>query len=205
MEDEQDWRLRADLADARALAGRLSEARHFEHELEPLIGQDVVLSADDATLFAYAKTRAAIDAARRALEHQLQDEGRTAQIVVSHWYDPDNQWRQVEPPPDAAEFARERREEAEDAAEEERDKRIETRTVAISSGRMVRNWFETAVADEARSLGVELSIVEHPHLLTTQLVFTLTGPRGKIDQVIEDMQARAGMATRLETAYLAPI
>ena len=49
---------------------------------------------------------------------------------------------------------------------------------------MVRNWFETAAADEARELGVGLSFVEHPHLLSTQIAFTLSGPTGKVDQVI---------------------
>ena len=53
-EDDQDWRLRADIADAPGLLGRLREARHFDRELEPLISRDVVLSADDETLFAYA-------------------------------------------------------------------------------------------------------------------------------------------------------
>ena len=57
---------------------------------------------------------------------------------------------------------------------------------------MVRNWFETTVADEARELGVELSIVEHPHLLTTQIVFTLTGPAAaRSTRVIEDLRSRA--------------
>jgi len=69
----------------------------------------------------------------------------------------------------------------------------------------VRNWFETTVADEAREAGVELSIVEHPHLLTTQIAFTLTGPTAKVDGVIEDLRSRAGQATRLETAYITPL
>jgi hypothetical protein len=77
--------------------------------------------------------------------------------------------------------------------------------VAITSGRMVRKWFETTVADEARALGVGLSIVEHPHLLTTQIAFTLTGPSDKVDAVIADLRDRAGAATRLETGYLTPL
>ena len=90
-------------------------------------------------------------------------------------------------------------------AELARESRVETRTVAITAGKLSRNWFETTVADEARQLGVELSIVEHPHLLSTQIAFTLTGPTGKVEQVIADMNARAGLTTRLETAYLTPI
>jgi hypothetical protein len=205
MSDEQDWRLRADIADARGLTARLREARHFERELEPQVGHDVVLSADDEKLFAYANTREAIEGARRALEHQLASEGRGAVISISHWDDHDDEWLQVDPPPGLDELERERREEQQHEAELAREARVVTRSVAITSGKMARNWFETTVADEARELGVELSIVEHPHLLKTQIVFTLTGPAGKVEQVIADMQDRAGAATRLETAYLTPI
>ncbi len=205
MADEQDWRLRADIDDARGLLGRLREAHHFEHELEPLISHDVVLSADDDRLFAYANTREAADEARRALEHQLASEDHTAVVTVSHWDDDGVVWRQVDPPPGADELERERVHDEQHEAELERGARVETRTVAITAGKMARNWFETTVADEARDLGVELSIVEHPHLLKTQIVFTLSGPSAKVDEVIDDMQARAGATTRLETAYLTPI
>jgi hypothetical protein len=206
MEDEQqDWRLRADIDDARGVLGRLREARHFEHELEPLIGPDVVLSADDDTLFAYANTRAALEATRDALVRELEQEGRSAVLRISHWDDAHDDWHPIDPPPTAEEAADERRRGAQAAAEAEREARIETRTVAMTSGKVVRSWFETTVADEARSLGVELSIVEHPHLLSTQIVFTLTGPAGKVEQVIADMNSRAGATTRLETAYLTPL
>ena len=192
MADDQDWRLRADIADAPGLLGRLRDAHHYERELEPLISPDVVLSADDDRLFAYANTRAAIDEARRALEHQLGEEGATATITVSHWDDTGNDWHQVEPAPDVQELARETGNDRAEDEERQREARVETRTVAVTSGRMVRNWFESTVADEARELGVELSIVEHPHLLSTQLAFTLTGPTGKVEQVIAGIQARAG-------------
>jgi hypothetical protein len=205
MDDERDWRLRADIADARGLVARLREARHFERELEPLISPAVVLSADDEKLFAYANTRAAIDETRRALEHLLAQEGLGALITISHWDAGGEGWHQVEPPPPPEELESERRRDDEEHAELERESRVETRTVAITSGKLSRNWFETTVADEARQLGVELSIVEHPHLLSTQIAFTLTGPTGKVEQVIADMNTRAGLTTRLETAYLSPI
>jgi len=205
MDDEQDWRLRADIADARGLLARLREARHFERELEPLVGPDVVLSADDEKLFAYANTRAAIDETRRALEHELAGAGRSAAIAISHWDDAGNDWHQVDPTPPPEEVERERHQDDEQEAEVAREARVETRTVAVTSGKMARNWFETTVADEARELGVELSIVEHPHLLSTQIVFTLTGETGKVEQVISDMNDRAGATTRLEAAYLTPI
>ena len=208
MAEDQDWRLRAELADPAGFHERLRGARHFEHEMEPLVSHEVVLSYDDDTLFAYANTQPAITAARTAIEHQLASEGLSAKLVVSHW-DPElgefGDWHQVDPPLDEDGREREVRERDERAADEARDQRVETRTVAITSGRMLRNWFETTVADEAREAGVELSIVEHPHLLTTQIAFTLTGPSGKVEGVIADLRNRAGQATRLETAYLTPL
>ncbi len=206
MADDQDWRLRADLDDPAALHARLRDARHFEHELKPLISPDVVLSYDENTLFAYAKTREAITEARRAIEHQLADDGLTATLRIDHWDDglgDVGDWDQVDPPLDAAGREHETEEREEHVEHEADEARVQTRTVAITSGRMVRNWFETAVADEARELGVELSIVEHPHLLTTQIAFTLTGPAGKVAEVIADLESRAGAVTRLETFPIA--
>ena len=198
-DDQQDWRLRVDLADASTLHQRLRDAHHFERELEPLISSEVALSYDDGTLFAYANTRAAIDEVRSAVEHQLSSDGLTATAtVISHWDDDlgeVGEWHQVDPPGDAAE----RGQEAGERAEHVRALRPETRTVAITAGRWVRNWFETTVADEAREAGVKLEIVEHPHLLTTQIAFTLSGPTENVEGVIADLRSRALQVTRLET------
>jgi hypothetical protein len=90
---------------------------------------------------------------------------------------------------------------ARERAEQEADERVETRTVVITSGRVVRGWFESTVADEAREQGVELEIVEHPHLLTTQIAFTLTGPTSKVESVITDLRARAFETTRFENVF----
>lgn len=203
-DDDQDWRLRVDLDDPAGLHARLRDARGFEHELKPLISPDVVLSYDEETLFAYANTREAVTQARRAIEHQLESDGLSARLRVDHWDDElgdVGDWDQVEPPPDQAHRAHEAAERAEHTAHEADAARVETRTVAITSGRMVRSWFEKTVADEARELGVELSIVEHPHLLTTQIAFTLTGPTRMVDTVVSDLEERAGAVTRLETYY----
>ena len=205
MGDDQDWRLRADVADAQALHDRLRGARHFQRDTEPLISRDVVLSADDGVLFAYANTRAAIDETRAAVEHTLAADGPAATLRISHWDDSLGDWRQIDPPPDGAEREREREAAEATAAAAERDARIVTRTIAVTSGKMVRNWFETTVADEAKELGIELSIVERPHLLNTQIAFTVTGPAGRVDELVGDITARAGRATLLEGAYLTPL
>jgi hypothetical protein len=202
MSDEQDWRLRVDLADAAGLHGRLRDAHHFERELEPLVDPDVVLSCDEDTLFAYANTEAALAEVRRAVEHQLESEGASGKITVSHW-DEDlgdvGDWHRVEPAEGSSELAVEDEERREHAVDEERAERVVTRTYAVTSGRLVRDYFEQTAADDAREAGVELSFTEHPHLLTTQIAFTLTGPSAEVDSVIANMKARAGAMTRFES------
>jgi hypothetical protein len=205
VEDTKDWRLRVEIGDPSRLHGLLRDARRVEHDADAAIPDDVVLDRDDETLFAYANTRAAIDETRRVLERVLADDGVGASVTLSHWNAATSDWRQLEPPPDAAEREREAEEDRENAEAERRDERIVTRTVAETAGKLVRNFFETTVADEARARGVTLSIVEHPHLLTTQIAFTLSGPAWAVDEVIVDLQARAHGITRIESANLTPI
>jgi hypothetical protein len=51
-----------------------------------------------------------------------------------------------------------------------------------SSGKLLRVELEQSMLDWAQRLGIECSIVEHPHLLTTQVAFTVTGPRQKLQE-----------------------
>ena len=199
MEDEQqDWRLEVAVEGAHKL--------HSQLQHDDTLGPGVVLSYDDDTLFAYAPTRAAIDTARHAIEAHL--DGTTASFVLSHWDDDlgdGGDWWRIDSPHPPEEIASMRAEHEAGAlregAEEAVEERVETRTVVITSGRVVRGWFESTVADEAREQGVELAIVEHPHLLTTQIAFTLTGPSGKVSSIITDLRARAFETTRFETAF----
>jgi hypothetical protein len=202
MSDDQDWRLRVTLADAAGFHDRLRGAHHFERELEPLVAHDVVLSYNDDTLFAYANTEAAIGEVRGAVERQLADEGVSGAITVSHWDDDLGEvgdWHPVDPPEDPTTAALEQDERHEHELSEQRAERVVTRTYVVSAGRLVNEYFEQIAQNEAKEAGVELSFTEHPHLLTTQIAFTLTGPGGKVDELITDMKARAGALTRFES------
>jgi hypothetical protein len=85
------------------------------------------------------------------------------------------------------------------------DNTIVTRTFVETAGQLVRKYVEEVVSADARERGVNLSIVEHRHLLTTQIAFTLTGPASAVDSVIADIQAGASSITRFESANLTPI
>jgi hypothetical protein len=207
VEETQDWQLRVDVADPSRLHELLRGGRRLQHEVAAAIPDGVVLDRTDETLFAYANSRAAIDDVRRVIERVLADDGVSGFFRLDHWDRSLGDWRQIEPPPDGAERDREdgRRREIERLPPEERSGGIVTRTVAETAGKLVRNFFETTVANDARARGVKLSIVEHPHLLTTQIAFTLTGPADAVDEVIAELQAKAGGITRFESANLTPI
>jgi hypothetical protein len=203
----QDWQLSVDVADPSRLHELLRGGRHLQHEVAAAIPEGVVLDRTDDTLCAYANSRATIDEVRHAIEGVLTGDGVTGSFRLDHWDPRLGGWRQIEPAPDAHERDREaaREREMEHLPAEERGGAIVTRTVAETAGKLVRNFFETTVANDARARGVQLSIVEHPHLLTTQLAFTLTGPATAVDEVIAELQAKAEGITRFESANLTPI
>ena len=192
MSEDQDWRLTAELdaADRRGaldrLLGRFRGADVVE-ELQAALPHDVVITHDGNLLFAYASSEAEIRAAREAIEQVLQRDGVHAGIVVSHWDEDRDEWEQVDPPP-TAEEAR-----SEAAAELDADA-LETRTVVASAGKLVRSSFEQSLLEWADKLGLKCTVAEHPHLLTTQVLFTCTGPKHKIDEFARALNAE-GIAT----------
>jgi hypothetical protein len=180
--EDQDWRLQAELAVAdhdealkavmQDLAGRADGD-----------GDDAsVVTHDGATLFAYAATRAGIDAARDAVGSALAAHAVEGAFRISHWDDRIAGWLQVDPPLTT-------NEQAEADAVVADAEQIETRTVVARAGRLARENVEEAMQASAADLGLECSVVEHHHLLTTQLAFTVTGPRGKVDQFAAGLEA----------------
>lgn len=187
-----DWRLQAELdveqpsGPLHSLVGRFG-GPDVVKDVESGVPHDVVVTHDGKLLFAYAPSEASLAAARRGIEETLKRDGIDASIRVSHWQDDDDRWMQVDPPLDAAEAR------AEEALERD-DENVETRTMVASSGRWVRREFEETMLAAAAGLDLQCSIVEHPHLLTTQVAFTVTGPKRKIDEFAGDLRAE-GWAT----------
>ena len=60
--------------------------------------------------------------------------------------------------------------------------------------------------DGAERLGLGCEIHEHPHLLSSQVAFTVTGPRRKLDEFAEDLRQEeiATMRTQREV-LLSPL
>jgi hypothetical protein len=208
--DKDDWRLTAelDVADIADKAGRLHElTAHLRGaapggedsgivgEVEAAVPHDAVITHDGKLLFAYAADEATIAAARAAIESVLAREQSTANVRISRWDSGLDRWLQTDPPLSAeqavVEEAKERDEEA-----------METRTLVAISGKLVRSEFEQTMREAADQLGLKCEIVEHPHLLRTQVAFTVTGPKRKVEEFARDLEAVGWAYVRTERAVM---
>jgi hypothetical protein len=201
--DEQDWRLKVELGESdrgRALDHLIGHLRGPEvtHELKGSVPDDVVLTHDGRLLFAYAANEADLSLTRSAIESVLHSDGLQASIYVSHWDTVLDDWRQTDPPAPAS---GPQGEEARKGAAT-----VETRTMVASAGKLFRASFEQIMLTWADKLGLQCTIVEHPHLLTTQVGFTVTGPRRKIDEFAQGLKAEGIASIRTEeAAMVAPL
>jgi hypothetical protein len=201
--EEQDWRLEVELdgTDAGQGLDRLlrrvrGEGGLVESEVRAAVTDDVVVTHDGRLLFAYAAGPSALSAARRAVEDSLHGDGHASKIVVSHWNSGLDQWQRIDPPPDGASVA--------DPGPRD-DSSVTTRTLVCTAGKVVRETLERSMLERARELGVECSIVEHPHLLTTQVAFTVTGPRRKLNEFREGLAAEGFATMRADSLVMNPL
>jgi len=198
----EDWRLRADLdvpdtgGTLRALVSRLRGSEpDVVQEIEATVPRDVVITHDGRCLFAYAADQATIEAVRTAIEAVLARDGISASLRTSRWEDELDEWLQTDPPLEGQERLRA------DAARADAEA-VQTRTLVASSGRLVRSEFEQTMSAWADRLGLQCQIVEHPHLLSTQIAFTVTGPRRKLDEFASGLSAEEWATIRTETAVM---
>jgi hypothetical protein len=197
---DQDWRLKAELdaVDKRSaldhLIGRVRGPDVVE-EVGAAAPRDVVITHDGKLLFAYAETEAALVSTRSAIEGVLQRDGVTATILLSHWDEEFDEWHQTDPPL----AGQEKR--LEDANQRDAEA-VETRTMVASTGKLIRGEFEQTMLNWANKLGVQCTMIEHPHLLTTQVGFTVTGPKRKIDEFAQGLKAEGSATMRTERAVM---
>jgi hypothetical protein len=196
----EDWRLEAELEaepGSRRLGDLVGRFRGPDpvREIKDSVPHDVVVTHDGRLLFAYAATEEKLAAARGAIEAVLEADGVGASLRVSTWDHELDRWRQVDPPPSVEQAQAEERATREGNAPE-------TRTIVASSGRPIRKEFELTMCEAAERLGLECKVVEHPHLLTTQVAFTVTGPTHKIEEFASDLKAEGVATLRTDWAVL---
>lgn len=202
---EKNWKLRAELeaADSRGaledMVGflRRPAASKEAKAIEANVPKDVVITHDGERLYAYAADEATISATRRAIESAAAREGLMVRAIgISHWDAELDDWRQIDPPPATPEERQ-----AADAAE--RDATLEeTRTLIASAGRLARGEFEQSLNEWASELGVQCKVFEHRHLLKTQVGFTVTGSKRKLDEFTQGLEAEERAIFRTERAVM---
>jgi len=194
--EDQDWRLKAEL-DADHPRSRLdhlvghARSPDVAKDVVEAVPHDVVITHDGRLLSAYAASETALTAARAAIEGALAHDGINACICLSHWDDQRDEWRQTDPPL-TGEAAR-----IEAAAERDAEA-VETRTMVASTGKLIRTEVEQIMLNWADKLNLECTIVEHPHLMTTQVAFTVTGPKHKIEEFADGLRAEEVATMRTE-------
>ncbi len=200
MSAEKDWRLRIDLQEPVDLDGLVTRARNSAGESmhRSTLSDDIVLTHDGSTVFAYAPNENVIRDARDAIQSAIGGQ-RTATVRVSHWEPSRRQWHQTDPPltyeedDGVAAAAR-----ASDDRTETADEATETRPVVCVIGKLIRKSFEAQMLAAAQNLRLKCDIVEHPHLLSTQVVFNVTGPTSALDKFATYLKSEARFSTRLD-------
>ena len=176
------------------LIGRVRGADVLQ-EVGTAVPHDVVVTHDGELLFAYAATETTLATARAAIEGVLRRDGVKASIRVSHFDDRLDEWRQTDPPLSGEEKRI-------DEATERDAESLETRTMVASAGKLIRASFDQTMLEWAEKLGLDCKIIEHPHLLTSQVAFTLSGPKRKIDEFAEGLKAEEVATMRAERAVM---
>jgi hypothetical protein len=153
------------------------------------VADDVAVTHDGARIYAYANTESAIRAARDAIDVALRADGVEADDCISHWQE--DEWAQVDPPLTGA--AAEQRERDRGA-----DDQVETQTLVTRAGFAVEGGVEQAMTRWAEHLGIDCQVVEHRHLLSSQLAFTVTGPRKEIEEFRRALVAEGATTFRAD-------
>ena len=74
--------------------------------------------------------------------------------------------------------------------------------MVASTGKLIRAEVEQTMRDWADKLRLRCEVIEHPHLLTTQVAFTMTGPKRKIDEFSQGLRAEEVATMRTERVVM---
>lgn len=197
-DDDRDWRLTGELEQQHqqhgvlhSLVGRTRDPEVLG-EARAAVGDDVVITHDGNRLFAYAAGRRAIEQARTAIEAVLARDGIPATLALTHFSPELDEWVDPDAPPPA--------ETAAGAAAASLEP--QTRTLVATVGREIREEFEQSMRNWADQLGLRCEIVEHPHLLSAQVAFTVTGPARKVDEFEAGLGAGERRTIRTENVVM---
>ncbi|HEX4437113.1 MAG TPA: hypothetical protein VH061_09990 [Solirubrobacteraceae bacterium] len=191
-DDDRDWRLSGEIEGqgtdhaVHALVEHLHEPDEVR-DAQAAAGDDVVITHDGNRLFAYAYGRQAIEQARARIEYALAKDGLSSKLSLTHFSSDCDEWVDPDAPP---------------AESSSPSAGPESRTLVATVGKMIREEFEQSMRNWADQLGLRCEIVEHPHLLSSQVAFTVTGPPRKLDEFADGLDAEERQTIRTERAVM---
>jgi hypothetical protein len=193
-DDDRDWRLSGEIEGqgdnhaVHALVERLHETNEVR-DAQAAVGDDVVITHDGSRLFAYASGRQAIERARARIEYALAKDGLRVKLALTHFSSEHDEWVDPDAPPPAA-------------GSGSAPAGSESRTLVATVGKMIREEFEQSMRNWADQLGLRCEIVEHPHLLNSQVAFTVTGSPRKVEEFADGLNAEERRTIRTERAVM---
>ena len=192
MSAAEDWRLSAHVGGLDAhpdpVLSLIHRHRHSKllSDLDAAVSERVVITHDGERLFAYAPDREAIEAAGRAIETALSEDGVQVELTLSRWDRGVDEW--VDPnaaAPSSGPVGGE-----------------QSRTLVALVGKEIRGEFERSLERYASELGIACTITEHPHLLSSQVSFTIVGTPRKLDEFAAGLAAEERQTIRTERAVM---
>jgi hypothetical protein len=194
MSAEDDWRLSGHVegldANPEPVLSLIHRHRQSKllSDLDAAVSERVVITHDGERLFAYAPDREAIEAARGAIEAALSGDGAHVKLALSHWDTSVDEWVDPDAPvatPSSSPVEGE-----------------QSRTLVTLLGREIRSEFERSLQSYASELGIACTIAEHPHLLSSQVSFTIVGTPRKLDEFAAGLAAEERQTIRTERAVM---
>lgn len=186
--DDGDWRLTIHL-DRRSLVGgpRVDEEAVIE-QARAQLGPEVVLTAHGRTVIAYTGDRRSLELARTTIESALLAHGHHLPAVIEHWQEDEQAWLAPQSVPGQRPPAL--------LAEQEH------RTLVCEAGNLERDLFEQDIANFAAQRRLSCRVVEHRHLLRSQVAFDVSGPPAQLDAMAAYLKQEARRTIRVDPGVL---
>ena len=70
------------------------------------------------------------------------------------------------------------------------------------TGRLIRKPFERQMVGYAQSIGLECEVVEHPHLLSTQIALTVIGAHNDVAAFARYLKSEAQASSRIDPGLI---
>jgi len=180
----EDWRITVALADDEE-AARIASAlrdREVRDELRSELGERVAVSRDGATVFLYADTRRAADAATRVVHDVLEEERADAHPHLDRWHPVAERWEDASVPlPRSTEQIRAEQEVA-DADDD-----------ALSQSTGVAQWEVRIELDshaDAEALAAELEAAGRSVVRRSSFLLVGANDRDEAEQLAAELAAR---------------